>query len=89
MLRMFCLGSGHYLRGGGGATYGGGGGEVKLYSYKRGAGEENVLAMLKGGGWSRAFEVVLTRVLEVLAILIGGEGAKGFNPFKGGRPRQV
>ena len=38
--------------------------------------------MLKGGGGTQSFEVVLKQELEVLAILKGG--TKGFNPFKGG-----
>ena len=38
--------------------------------------------MLKGGG-TTSFEVVLTRELEFLAILVGG--AKSFHLLKGGR----
>ena len=39
--------------------------------------------MLKGGGGTPNFEVVLTRELEVLAIVMGGR--KMFPPFKRGR----
>ena len=37
--------------------------------------------MLKGGGATNSFEVVLTWELEVLAILCKG-GAQSFHPFK-------
>ena len=37
--------------------------------------------MLKGGGGTTSFEVVLTWELEVLAIVMGG-GRKKFPPFK-------
>ena len=37
--------------------------------------------MLKGGGGTKCFEVVLTWELEVLAIVMGG-GHKKFPPFK-------
>ena len=40
--------------------------------------------MLKGGGGTTSFEVVLTQVLEVLAIGMGGGGRKRFHPLKGG-----
>ena len=56
-----------------------GGGASEVYPCKKGA--ENVLAMLRG---TTSFEVVLTRELEVLAILIrGGGGAKDFHPLNG------
>ena len=51
---------------------------MKFYPYEKGGGEVQV--MLKGGGGTNSFEVVLTRELEVLAILIGGGGT--FPPFK-------
>ena len=35
-----------------------------------------------GGGDTTSFEVVLTRELEVLAVLIGGGGRERFPPFK-------
>ena len=47
---------------------------MKFYSYKKGGGK--VLAMIKGGGGANSFEVVLTRELEVLAILKGGGDEK-------------
>ena len=49
---------------------------MKFYPYKKRGGAEKVVAMLKGGGGS--FEVVLTRGLEVLAILMeeGGVAQK-------------
>ena len=56
------------------------GGGGKFYPYKKGEGAEKISAMLKGG--TTSFEVVLTRELEVLAILKGG--AKSFHPLKGG-----
>ena len=46
---------------------------MKFYPYnKNGRGAEKVLAMLKGGHTSFEVPVVLTRELEVLAILIWG-----------------
>ena len=51
---------------------------MKFYPCKKGT--ENILAMLNHA----SFEVVLTRELEVLAILIGGGGgAKDFHPLNG------
>ena len=41
---------------------------------------EKVLAMLKWGRGTTSFEVVLTWELEVLAIVMGGGGAKGLGP---------
>ena len=38
---------------------------------------EKVLAMLKGG--TQSFEVVFTQELEVLAIVMGEGGTKGFH----------
>ena len=43
---------------------------LPLQQKKRGA--KKVLGVLKGG--TKSFEVVLTRELEVLAIVMGGEG---------------
>ena len=41
-----------------------------------------------GGGVQNKFEIVLTRELEVLAILMWGwGGAKSFHPLKGGREK--
>ena len=51
----------------------------KFYPYKKGT--ETVLAMLKGAGCTTSFEVVLTQVLKVLAMLKGGGGTK-FPPSK-------
>ena len=45
-------------------------------------GRKQVLAMLKGGGGTKSFEVFLTQELEVLAIVRGG--TKSFHPLKGG-----
>ena len=60
------------------------GGEVKFYPYKK-EGQKKVLTMLKGGGGgglgTKSFGVVLTQVLEVLAMLYGG--AKRFYPLTG------
>ena len=54
-------------------------GQVKFYPYKkRGGGAGTVLAILKGGGGTRSFGVVLTRVLEILTIMEGGEAVKWF-----------
>ena len=36
-----------------------------------------------GEGGTKSYKVVLTRELEVLAIMMGGGGAKNFNPLKG------
>ena len=63
----------NYGGGGGGLQNGRGACEV-LPLRKRG-GAEQVLAMLKGGG-TTSFEVVLTRELEVLAIVMGGGAQK-------------
>ena len=76
---------------GGGATKREGG-HAKFYPYEKGGGAKTVLAMLKGGGGggTTSFEVVLTRELEVLTIVMGGckkfypvlrgGGAKSFRP---------
>ena len=59
---------------------------MKFYPYRKEGGGE----MLKGRG-TKSFEVVLTRELEVLAIVIvggGGGGAKSFHPQKGGRRKK-
>ena len=49
---------------------------MKFYPNEKGG------AMLKGGS-TQCFEVVLTPELEVLAILMGGGGAKSFHLLKG------
>ena len=49
---------------------------------RKGGGAENVLAMLKGGRGS--FDVVLTRELEVLAIVMGGGMQKFYPVLRGG-----
>ena len=68
MLRDWSIwGGGGYKRG------------VNFTPPKRG-GAKKVLAMLKGD--TKCFEVVLTRDLEVLAIVMGG--GKMFSPFKRG-----
>ena len=59
---------------------------MKFYAYKKREAEK-VVAILRGGwGWGergrKRFEVVLTRELEVLAILM--TGCKTFPPFKRG-----
>ena len=51
------------------------GGQVKFYPYKRGGEQKNISALLKGGGGTKSFEVVLTWE-EVLAIVMGGGGQK-------------
>ena len=51
---------------------------MKFYPYKKGGGGEKV-GMLKGG--TQSFEVVLTRELEVLAIVMGG--TTSIHPLKG------
>ena len=54
---------------------------MKFYTYKkRGGGKRFSHAE---GGAQKGFEVVLTRELEVLAIVMGG-GRKRFPPFKKG-----
>ena len=53
----------------------------------RGGGESEVLPLQKGGG-TKSFEEVLTRELEVLAIVM--EGRKKFPPFnQGGGAQKV
>ena len=62
---------------------GGGARHVKFYPYEKG-GSEKVFTMLNegGGGSTTSFEEVLTRELEVLAIVMGGR--KKCPPFKMG-----
>ena len=45
---------------------------MKFYPYKRGGERKKGLAVLKGGGGTTSFEVVLTWEFEVLAIVMGG-----------------
>ena len=55
---------------------------MKFYPTKRG---RKMFSRAEGGGGStKSFEVVLTWELEVLAIVMGGGGAKGYHPLKGG-----
>ena len=54
---------------------------MKFYPYEKG-GSGKVLAMLKGGGGTKSFKVVLTPKLEILAIVM--RGRKKFPPFKSG-----
>ena len=82
------------MGGGGYKTVGGG---ASFISTKREAGRKQVLTMLKlaGGGGTQSFRVVLTRELEVLAILEDGGAntpfkrhrgmCERFNPVLGGR----
>ena len=70
--------------GGGGATkpYGGGGQET-FYLYKKGGGAETSLSHAEAGGWGGGAHkvfVVLTRELEVLAIL--EDGGVQIHPLK-------
>ena len=64
-----------------GATKPQGGTSEVLPLQKRGE-RKKVLAVLKGGGGTTSFEVVLTWELEVLAIVMWGGGAKSFYPFR-------
>ena len=57
------------------------GAQEKFCPYKRGGERKKGLAVLKGGGGTTSFEVVLTWELEVLAIVMVG-GHKKFLPFK-------
>ena len=50
--------------------------QSKVLPLQKGGGAEKAFAMLKGGGATTSFEVVLTRELEVLAIVMGGGGAQ-------------
>ena len=59
----------------GGSKYRAGASEV-LPLQKGGGGAENVLAVLKGGGGTKRFQVVLTRELEDLAIVMAGGAQK-------------
>ena len=45
--------------------------------------------MLRGGGGTTSYDVVLTQELEVLAIVVGGGSAKGFHPLIGGSKRFI
>ena len=56
---------------------------MKFYPYEKGGGGS--FSHAEGGG-IKSFEVVLTRELEVLAIVLGG--AKMFPPFKRGGGRK-
>ena len=57
----------------------------KCYPYKKcvcgGGGAEQDLAMLKGGGGTKCFEIFLTQELEVSSILMGDP--KSSQPLKG------
>ena len=65
----------NYGKGGGGSIKTGGGGASDVLPLQKG-GMRKVLAILKWGGGTKRFVVVLTRVLEVLTILEGGGGAQ-------------
>ena len=41
------------------------------------------------GGGTKSFEVVLTRKLEVLIIVMQRGGSKGFHPLKGGAQKAL
>ena len=63
---------------------------MKFYPYERGGGGRKSFSHAEGGGGTQSFEVVLTRELEVLAILIGGGGggARKVSTFlQGGRKK--
>ena len=61
----------------------GGGGHVKFYPPRKGGrGGKSFSHPEGGGGGTKGFEVVLTRELDVLAIVMGGR--KKFPPFKTG-----
>ena len=55
-----------------GGQQNGKGGQVRFYPLQK----ENVLAVLKGGGGTKGFEVVLISEIELLAIVMGGGGQK-------------
>ena len=58
---------------------------MKFYPYKKGGGGDGKsLALLKGGGGTTGFEVVLISELEFLAIVMRRGSAKSFHPLKGG-----
>ena len=65
---------------GGGLQNGRGEGQVNALPLQK-EGAEQVLAMLKGMGVHKTFEVVFIRELESLAIPMGG-GGKKFPPVK-------
>ena len=60
-------------------------GASEVLPLQKGGQTGNVSAMLKGGGQKK--EIVLTRELEVLAMLKGG--AKSNHYLKGGRAQKV
>ena len=57
------------------------GGQVRFYPLQKEGVTENVLAVLKGGGGTKGFEVVLISELELLAIVMGGGERKKFPPL--------
>ena len=48
---------------------------MKFYPYKKGGGGGESLSHAEAGEGTKSFEVVFTRKLEVLAILMGGGGS--------------
>ena len=52
---------------------------MKFYPYKKGA--RKSFSHAEGEGGTTSFEVIITRELEVLAIVMGG--TKSFQPLKG------
>ena len=68
----------------------GGGGQVKFYPCKEGGGGLwKSLSHAERGRGTTSFEVVLTRELEVLAIVMGGGVRKKCPPFKRGGGHKV
>ena len=64
------------------------GGQVKFYPYKKRGEAEKVLAMLKVGRGTNGLGVVLTRELEVLAILVVQKKLQKYLPcLEGGRQK--
>ena len=70
---------------GGLQTAGGGGGISEVLPLQKKGGADFFFSRAErggGGGSTKSCEVVLTWELEILAIVIGGRGAKSFHPLR-------
>ena len=60
---------------------------MEFYSYKK-RGRKR-FSHAEGGGAQKSVEVVLTHKLDILAIVMGGRGAKQFPPFQKGGSKSL